>query len=78
LVEFSEKSQMKRFRFRISSLLWLVAIVAALLTAFEAGRRWERAKNPLARYTIYQPFKGSVIKSLKHPGIAPAPGLMKP
>jgi hypothetical protein len=34
--------RLPRLRFTVRRLMLVVAIVAALLTAFEAGRRWER------------------------------------
>jgi uncharacterized membrane protein YidH (DUF202 family) len=50
----------RRVRFTVRRLMLVVLIVAALLTAFEAGRRWERAKRAVPHYAVYQPVKGSL------------------
>ena len=42
-----------RVRFTVRRLMLVVLVVAALLTAFEAGRRWERAKTKTWKATSH-------------------------
>lgn len=45
--------RLPRVRFTVRRLMIAVLAVAALLGAFEAGPRWERANNPLTSLKIY-------------------------
>ena len=52
-----------RMRFTVRRLMLVVLIVAALLTAFEAGRRWERADRAAADFTFgVIEFKGGSLE----------------
>jgi len=42
-----------RVQFTVRRLMLVVLIVAALLTAFEAGRRWERAERADPPYAVF-------------------------
>jgi uncharacterized membrane protein YidH (DUF202 family) len=42
-----------RVRFTVRQMMLVVLIVAALLTAFEAGRRWERAERADPSHRIF-------------------------
>jgi hypothetical protein len=46
-----------RVRFTVRRLMLLVLIVAALLAAFEAGRRWERAERAASDYAVFDPLE---------------------
>jgi hypothetical protein len=46
--------RLPRVRFTLRRLMLVVAIVAALLTAFDAGRRWERAER--VGHGVFDPF----------------------
>jgi len=45
---------MRLQRITIRQLMFVIAIVAAILTAFEAGRRWERARRLYPTYVAHQ------------------------
>jgi hypothetical protein len=49
-----------RVRFTVRRLMLVVLIFAALPSAFEAGRRWERAKRAAPHDAVHQPVKGSL------------------
>ncbi len=49
-----------RVRFTVRRLMLVILIVAVLLTAFDAGRRWERAKRAAPRHAVYHAVKGSL------------------
>ena len=61
--------RLPRVRFTLRRLMLVVAIVAALLTAFEAGRRWERSVRAAMHYTVVRPPKRPLVKSLKQPAV---------
>ena len=46
-----------RLRFTVRRLMFVVLIVAALLAAFEAGRRWERAERAASDYAVFDPLE---------------------
>jgi hypothetical protein len=52
-----------RVRFTVRRLMLVVLVVAALLTVFEAGRRWERAEKEVTHFTA--PPHPTVVQSVE-------------
>ena len=61
--------RLPRVRFTLRRLMLVVAIVSALLAAFEAGRRWERSRSVPVHYTVFRPSKRTPIESLKQSAV---------
>ncbi|MDE2104702.1 MAG: hypothetical protein KGL39_46125 [Patescibacteria group bacterium] len=61
-------------RFTVRRLMGAVLLVAIILGAFEAGRRWERAKHPVL---VGTPFTVTYVKGTPRAplfeGLAPVP-----